>query len=127
MFFGLGALMATLTAIALLTPGRGLEPIWRLNPEAHVAFLSMGRWGVALMVVVAAACALSAVGLWIRARWGHRLALIVLTVNLLGDATNALTRGDLRTLIGLPIAGALIIYLLSAGVREEFREANAAT
>src|SRR5574342_1410961 len=127
MFFGLGALMATLTAIALLTPGRGLEPMWRLNPDAHVAFLSMGRWAVALMVVVAAACALSAVGLWIRAPWGHRLALIVLTVNLLGDATNALTRGDLRTLVGLPIAGALIIYLLSAGVREEFREATAAT
>jgi hypothetical protein len=43
-------------------------------------------------------------------------------VNLVGDTTNALVRGDLRTLVGLPIGGALIAYLLSAGVRSEFGE-----
>jgi hypothetical protein len=31
----------------------------------------------------------------------------VLAVNLVGDTTNAVMRGDLRTLIGLPIGGAL--------------------
>jgi uncharacterized membrane protein (DUF2068 family) len=72
------------------------------------------------MLVVATACALSAVGLWIRARWGQRLALVLLAVNLVGDTTNAFLRGDLRTLIGLPIAGALIAYLLSARVRSHF-------
>lgn len=119
-FFAVGALIAGVTAVALLVPGSGLEPIWRLNPQAHDSLRVMGSWAVALMVVVAIACALSAVGLWIRARWGHRLALALLTVNLIGDATNAYVRGDLRTLIGLPIAGALIAYLLSAGVRHHF-------
>ena len=79
-----------------------------------------------VMAGVATACALSAIGLWIRAPWGHRLALVLLVVNLAGDATNAVVRRDLRTLIGLPIAGALIFYLLSARVRNQFRTTDAA-
>jgi len=124
--FALGAVAAGLTCVALLTPGSGWEPMWRLNPEAGVAFEGMGFWAVALMFTVAGACALSAWGLWMRARWGHRLALILLLVNLVGDATTALIRGDLRTLIGLPIGGALIAYLLSAGVRRQFMATKAA-
>jgi hypothetical protein len=62
--------------------------------------LSIGPWAIALMLAIAAACSLSALGLWIRAA-GHRMALAVLTVNLLGDTTRALIGGDLRTLIGL--------------------------
>ncbi len=125
-FFALGALFAAITAVALVARGGVLDPIWGFNPQAQVAFRAMGPWAIALMVVVAIACALSAVGLWIRARWGHRLALALLTVNLLGDATNAFVRGDLRTLIGLPIAGALIVYLLSSGVRGQFTTTDAA-
>ena len=125
-FFWFGAVVATVTCIALLVPGSVLEPIWRLNPEAHRGFASMGFWAVALMLVVAGACTFAALGVWIRARWGHRLALAVLIVNLLGDATNALIRGDVRTLIGLPIAGALIAYLLSAGVQRQFTDTKGA-
>jgi hypothetical protein len=119
-FFGAGALIAATTGVALLWPGGGLEPMWHLNPRAHQAFLQMGPWAIALMGGVALACALSARGLWIQARWGHCLALLLLVVNLVGDTTNALIAGDLRTLIGLPIAGGLIAYLLSPGVRRLF-------
>ena len=65
------------------------------------------------MLIVAGACALSAIGLWNSAWWGHRLALVVLTVSMVGDATNALARHELRTLVGLPVASAVIAYLLS--------------
>ena len=119
-FFAFGAVVAGVSCVALLTPGSAWEPMWRLNPEASVAFGGMGVWAVAMMFTVAAACALSAWGLWTRARWGHRLALILLVVYLVRDATNTLIRGDLRTLIDLPIGGALIAYLLSAGVRRQF-------
>lgn len=119
-FFALGAAIASVTGIALLLPDRGVEVLWWINPQAHVAFLSMGFWALPLMFVVAGACAVCAVGLWIRARWGHRLALVLLVANLIGDVTNALLRGDLRTLIGLPIAGGLVAYLLSAKVRGRF-------
>ena len=66
------------------------------------------------MVVVGSACALAAVGLATRARWGVSLALGILIVNLVGDLLNAFVRHDLRTLIGLPIGGAMIAYLLIA-------------
>ena len=45
---------------------------------------------------------------------GVPLALGILSVNLVGDLLNAFVRHDLRTLIGLPIGGAMIAYLLIA-------------
>jgi len=63
--------------------------------------------------VVGVACGLSAIGLARNAEWGRRLAIGVLTVNLIGDSLNALLRHDPRTLIGLPIAGLMIWYLLT--------------
>ncbi len=45
---------------------------------------------------------------------------LVLVTNLLGDLGNAIGRGDYRTLIGLPIGGALICYLYSRRVRDVF-------
>ena len=125
-FFALGATIAGVTCVALLTPSNTWEPLWRLNPVARVAFGRMGFGAVGLMFGVGVACAASAWGLRIRARWGHRMALVLLVVNLVGDAANALLRGDLRTLIGLPIGGALIAYLLSAGVQREFPVRKAA-
>ena len=119
-FFAFGSLMASMSFLSLLLPGSVLEPIWRLNPQAHVALASMRLSGTVLMLVVAVACALAAVGLWIRALWGYRIALGVLAVNLVGDVMNAVLRGDLRTLIGIPVGGFLLLYILSAHVRAEF-------
>ena len=98
--------------LALAFPGGFLEPISRLKPDARVEFQKIGSASVALMAVVAAACGLAAVGLARNAEWGRRLAIGVLTVNLVGDSLNALLRHDPRTLIGLPIGGLMILYLL---------------
>ena len=111
-FFAFGASMCLLTIVLLLFPGTALDSVWRLNPDAHNAFQSLGYWSVVLMMTVGSACALAAIGLARNRLWGRNLALIILGVNLVGDAVNALTRHDLRTLIGLPIGGALIFYLL---------------
>src|SRR6267143_797563 len=113
-FFAFGATMCTLTIILLLFPGTSLDSLWRLNPEAHSAFQSLGKAAVLLMFIVGAGCALAAIGMWRGSLWGMRLALIILSANILGDLFNALLRHDLRTLIGLPIGGALIIYLIRA-------------
>ena len=113
LFFVFGALMASLTALMLLFPGSFLEPLWRLNPRAHEGFAAMGVWAVLVMAVVASACATAAIGLWRSARWGYITAVAVLSINLLGDTMNAFIAHDWRTLIGLPIGGAMIIYLLS--------------
>jgi hypothetical protein len=101
--------------LALAFPGGFLEAIWRLKPEARVEFQQIGNWSVSLMAVVGAACGLAAIGLAKNAEWGRRLAIGVLTVNLFGDSLNALLRHDPRTLIGLPIGGLMILYLVRKG------------
>ncbi|MDQ6911282.1 MAG: hypothetical protein M3128_00200 [Verrucomicrobiota bacterium] len=111
-FFAAGALICLVTMLALAFPADFLESIWRLKPEARVQFEELGRWSIALMAVVGAACGMAAIGLAKNAKWGRRLALGVLTVNLLGDLLNAFFRHDPRTLIGLPIGGLMIWYLL---------------
>ena len=125
-FFAFGCVMASVSCLALLVPGGFLEPMWRLNPQARLALATMGLRGVALMLIVAVACALAAIGLWIRAPWGYQVAVVVLAVNLVGDVLNVVLRGDLRALIGVPIAGALIFYLLSSRTRSHFRVRSAA-
>ena len=117
-FFLFGALMCLLTILLLLFPGSALEPMWKLNPQAQEAFRSLGYWSILLMLVVGTACASTAIGLAKSARWGWRLAIAVLAVNLIGDTINAFVRHDFRTLIGLPIGGALILYLTSKRVEE---------
>jgi hypothetical protein len=39
------------------------------------------------------------------------LGLVILLVNLVGDAANAILRHDYRPLIGIPIGGVMIFYL----------------
>lgn len=120
LFFALGTLPAAATALALAWPGAWSQAMWRIKPEAPAQFARLGAAAIPLMIVVAAACAGAAVGLWRRQRWGHRLAIAGLSVNLLGDGLNASIRGDWRTLIGLPIGGAMLAYLLRPSVRQWF-------
>jgi len=110
-FFAFGACMCALTIWLLLFPGTALDSLWRLNPEAHAAFQRIGGLSILLMVIVGVACALAAIGLARNAKWGRWLGILILAANLVGDLTNAFVRHDLRTLIGVPIAGAMIFYL----------------
>ena len=116
--------MASLAAFTLLWPGSPIQGIWRLNPGGHDGLARFGAWGVVLMVAVAMACAIAGVGLIKGAAWGRAAAITVLGLNLLGDAGNAFYRGDLRTLIGVPVGAALIAYLLSRRVRAYFQSTN---
>lgn len=111
-FFGAGAVICLVTMLALAFPGGFLEPIWRLKPEAQVEFQKLGNVSIALMAVVGSACGLAAIGLARSAEWGRRLAIGVLSVNLFGDSLHALLRHDPRTLVGLPIGGFMIWYLV---------------
>ena len=125
-FFVFGALMAFLAFLGLLLRGRFLASMWRANPQAQVALTALGSWGVLLMLIVAMACALAAVGLGRRVQWGHRLAVSILALNLIADLGNAVMRGDLRTLVGVPIGGAMIFYLLRPRTQAQFEVHSAA-
>ena len=112
--FAVGAAICLLTIVILLFPGGAPESIWWLNPEAHVAFQKLGKLSVLLMLIVGVACGAAAIGLAKRTRWGIPLALAILTINLVADLLNAFLRHDLRILVGLPIGGAMVAYLLIA-------------
>jgi hypothetical protein len=112
-FFAFGGTMSLLTIVLLVFPGTKLDSLWNLNPDARVAFHSLGSWSILLMLAVGSACAFAAVGLWRGCLWGIRLAIAILLVNLIGDLVNVIARHDYRSLIGLPIAGAMIFYLAS--------------
>jgi hypothetical protein len=119
LFFAAGALICFVTTLALAVPGGFLDPIWRLKPEARVQFQQMGNWSIALMALVGTACGLAAVGLARNMEWARRLAIGILTVNLIGDTLNAILRHDPITLIGLPIGGLMIWYLIRKGERRD--------
>jgi hypothetical protein len=112
-FFGFGTFMCALTIVLLLFPGTPLDLAWRPNPEAQRALQSLGTLSILLMTVVGTACGTAAIGLFRGRGWGRMLALVILSANLLGDAANAILRHDYRALIGIPIGGAMIVYLWS--------------
>ena len=112
-FFAAGALISFVVMLALVFPGSYLESIWRLKPEAQTQFQTFNRGAsIALMAAVGAACGVAAVGLAKNAEWGRRLAIGILTANLIGDSLNALFMRDPTTLIGLPIGGLMIFFLV---------------
>jgi len=118
-FFVFGATACAVTIAMLLAPAGRLDFLWRLNPEAQVGFQTIGTaFSVLLMLGVGLACACAAVGLARQKSWGRRLAIGILAVNLIGDCVNFVVRHDPRTLIGLPIGGAMIIYLWKTGSSE---------
>jgi len=102
--------MSGLTVFLLLAPGTALDRVWKLNLRAHADLSFMGWPAVA---TVCAACATAALGLWFRKHWGFWTALLILAVNMSGDTMNAILARDWRTLIGIPVAGAMLAYLIS--------------
>ena len=104
--------MCALTVVLLYFPASSLDLLWKLNPDAHQAFRSRKGLATLLMALVGTGCAITAIGLWRGSNWGTQLAIAILSLNLVGDLLNAVLRHDYRTLIGLPIAGAMIAYLV---------------
>jgi hypothetical protein len=74
------------------------------------------------MVAVCAACATAAAGLWRMSRVGYVVALVILVVNIGGDLVNSLALHDWRTILGAPVGGAMIWYLVRQ--RGTFRNAT---
>jgi hypothetical protein len=116
-----GAALSFTSGIALLFPGSFLEAMWQLNPHAHAALTRIGEWAVVLMFSVSVACAAAAIGLWRGSWWGQRLAVGLIVVNLVGDVLSAFLGTEPRAILGVPIAAAILIYLLSKKVRLLFR------
>ena len=122
--FAIGTIASLFAVITLMFPGSFLDVAWRVNPHAHEGFTRIGRWSVVLMSAVFVACLLTAIGLWRRLEWAYWLALVMLIVNLIGDAINVIAGTDRRAIVGIPIALILLLYLKRRNAREYFRPLN---
>lgn len=118
-FFVVGCLISFTAGLSLLVP-RFLEPMWRLNTHGHEGLLRIGLWGVALLFGASAFCAVAAIGLWRGARWGHIVAIVLITINLLSDLVNTIFGTEPRAIVGVPIALALLFYLMTKRARNYF-------
>jgi hypothetical protein len=121
-FLLFGALMAGFAGTTFLHHGSALDKAWTLNPTSYRQLSSFGSKVGILFLFLSSALLVSGIG-WFRHRvWGWRLAVAVITIQALGDIIN-LIRGDwLRGAIGVAVAGALLIYLLSLRIRAEFAD-----
>ena len=119
-FLLFGMAMAGLAGTTLVWPGTALDRIWTLNPKAHLQLSPRGP-GVGLaFLFLAVVLGASAVGWFQKKKWGWRLAVCIIGIQVLGDLVN-LTRGDyIRGVTGVVIAGALLIYLCCSPIRSLF-------
>ena len=112
-FLFFGAVMATFAATTLLRRGTPLDRLWALNPTAYNQLAPLG--GIVAVTLISAGIG------WFRRRlWGWRLAVIIISTQVLGDVVNCV-RGDwLRGGTGVIIAGALLLFLLQPRIRAAF-------
>jgi hypothetical protein len=124
--FVTGTLVSFLAGWSLLFPSPVFNVMWRLNPHGHEGLLRMGLWAVMLLFAASLFCGTTAVGLWKRARWGHILAIILIGINLVSDIVNTVLGIEPRTIVGVPIALAILLCLMSRRVRKYFAKDNSA-
>jgi hypothetical protein len=120
-FLFFGAIMSSLAATTLLWRGTVLDRVWALNPTAYKQLAPLGSIVGIFFLVLGAALVAAGSG-WLRCRlWGWRLAVGIVSTQVLGGVLNCV-RGDwLRGAIGFVIAGALLLFLLQPKTRAAFR------
>jgi uncharacterized membrane protein (DUF2068 family) len=127
-FFLVGAVMSLTASISLFQLNSFLEPMWRLNIRAHRNLSSLGLWAIVMLSAVSALCAATALGLWRGSKWGYWLAVGLMMTNLVGDVTNVVLGTEPRAIVGVPIATAILAYLLlSTTVRYFFSTSKGST
>ncbi len=120
-FSWLATALALLIGSSLLMSGTLPDPVWNLNPRAHVIFSAHAKPFGALLLIVALVAATTAIGLLRRRRWAWLLALATFTVNGIGDLFTLLILRDwLRGGSGVLIAGVFLFLLLRPDVRAYF-------
>jgi hypothetical protein len=119
-FLFFGAVMAFLAGMTLGWRGTALDRMWALNPRAYSELAPYGKTIGIPFLLLGITLAIAGVG-WLNRRvWGWRLAVAIIATQVVGDFVNALMGDVVRGLVGFSIAGALLVYLLSARVKAAF-------
>jgi len=118
-FFYFGSFMAAFAAVTLLKPGTILDRAWDLNPGAHADLTSMGRVMGFPFVFLSLGLLQAGLGWFKRERSGWTLGTSVIAINFATDIIQV-ARGNMKNLVGVAIAGLLLVYLTRPGVRGYF-------
>ncbi len=122
-FLVFATMMAAFIGTLLLFPGKVIESLWRFNPEARAAFQSMGRLSSLLLFAVGTIAGSATVGILKRRKWGWWLAVLLFSVNALGDLVSLVVMGRiLQGASGVVISGLFLLYLMQPGVRRQFSD-----
>ena len=121
-FSVVASVIAGIAAASLAWPGSPLEPRWQLNPRGHDVLARMDGWAVLLLAIVSGACVMAGMGLWLARRWGYTLAIVGLSIHLVGDILNVVLGIEPRAIVGIPIVIALLVYLSRPHVRNAFTQ-----
>jgi uncharacterized membrane protein (DUF2068 family) len=119
-FFVFGATMAAYAAVTLLRPGTVLDALWALNKRGHAGLLAAGRGAALLFIVLSIFLALTAMGWFRRRRWGWMMGATIVAINMAADVVNLIRGEGPKGVVGVAIAGMLLIYMTRAGVRSYF-------
>lgn len=112
--------MAGLAAVTLLWRATVLDRAWALNPRAYQQLAPVSRVAGPLFLLLCALLISAAIGWFQRRRWGWRLTVAIIAIRVSGDVFNLLRSDWLRGTVGVAIAGALLLYLFTPGIRTTF-------
>jgi hypothetical protein len=119
-FLLFGTVTAFLAGTTLLWRGTFLDGIWVLNPRAYDELAPLGKTVGLLFLSLAVGLALAATGWLKRRRWGWQLAVAIIGIQVLGDFVNIFFGHAVQGLVGVTIAGALLLYITRPYVRTTF-------
>jgi len=120
-FFFFAATMAILATITLGFPGTFLDRAWELNKSGHAQLAPLGRIMGLPFAVVAVVALCAGIGWFKRRRWAWIVGVSGIAMNLVGDVINMAIGERWKGLVGVGIAGLLLIYLTRPNVRDYFR------
>ncbi len=117
--------MATYAAITLLIPGTFLDALWALNKPGHEGLAALGRLGALPFVILSPMLGLASLGWFRRRRWGWILGITIIAINMGGDISQVAFGERGKGAVGVVIAGLLLAYMTTRGVRIYFARGRA--
>lgn len=116
-FLLFAAIVASLAGTTLLWRGTILERIWVLNPRAYNQFAPLGKAAGIPFILLGITLAIAATGWFKRRFWAWRVAVAIITIQVLGDLANVFLGRIVEGAMGATIAGVLLFYLLRVPMR----------
>jgi hypothetical protein len=119
-FFVAATVMCAIAGVTLLAPSTALSGIWVIKPQEYADLLELVPWSGIGFLVLSLVMAGAAWGCWQRKLWGWRLAIAIFAANASGDIWQALRGRAAEGILGIAVAGAIILWLSRAKVKAQF-------